>query len=65
MTTMMTIRSVLEILAAAALVLGFFFEDKVAAWERRLFYKIKRRLGKSNIIELHRKRSPRDESRAI
>ncbi len=65
MTTMMTVRSVLEILTAVALVVGFFFEDKVADWERRMLYRIRKRLGKSNVLEFHRKRSPQDGSRAI
>ena len=65
MTTMMTVRSVLEILTAVALVVGFFFEDKVADWERRMLYRIKKRLGRSNVLEFHRKRSPQDGSRAI
>ena len=63
--TAVLLRSTLEILIAAALVVGFCFEDKVARWERRLWHRIRRLFGRSNIIELDRKRSPRDGSRAI
>ena len=59
------LRSALEILIAAALVVGFCFEDRVARWERRMWHRIRRRFGKGNVIEIDRKRSPQDGSRAI
>lgn len=66
MTTEYTIRTVLEILTAVALTVGLIFEDRVAAWEQNMLKKLRRRLfPKRNIIHLDRKRSPRDESRAI
>ena len=63
--TAIVLRSGLEILIAVALVVGFCFEGRVAAWERRLWHRVRRFFGKSNVIELDRKRSPRDGSRAI
>lgn len=63
--TEIILRSAFEILIAGALVVGFCFEDRVARWERRIWHRIRRRLGKSNVVEIDRKRSPRDGSRAI
>ncbi|MBP5617875.1 MAG: hypothetical protein J6X61_01830 [Clostridia bacterium] len=59
------LRSALEVLIAAALVVGFCFEDRVARWERRTWHRIRRRFGRSNVVEINRKRSPQDGSRAI
>ena len=63
--TAIVLRSALEILVAAALVVGFCFEDKVARWERRLWHRIRRLFGRNNVIEINRKKSPGNGSRAI
>ena len=63
--TEIILRSSLEILIAAALVVGFCFEDRVARWERRIWHRVRRFFGRSNIVEIDRKRSPQDGSRAI
>ncbi len=63
--TAVVLRSALEILIAAALVVGFCFEDKVARWERRLWHRIRRLFGRDNVIEINRKKSPGNGSRAI
>lgn len=63
--TAVVLRSALEILVAAALVVGFCFEDKVARWERRLWHRIRRLFGRNNVIEIDRKKSPGNGSRAI
>ena len=63
--TEIILRSALEILIAIALVVGFCFEDRVARWERRVWHRIRRRFGRSNIIEIDRKKAARDGSRAI
>lgn len=63
--TAIVLRSALEILVAAALVVGFCFEDKVARWERRLWHRIRRLFGRDNVIEIDRKKSPGNGSRAI
>lgn len=35
--------TILEFLVLAAIILGFFFEDKVARFERKFFRKLKRK----------------------
>jgi|GEM_PF-6868805 len=52
------IQSALEILIAAAIILGFFFEDRLVRLERRLMRKLRRRLTR----RLNRRLAKHDHS---
>lgn len=66
MTNEYSVRTAIEILIAALLIIGVIYEGRIAEWEEKLLRKIRRRFfRKSNIIPFNAKRSPRDESRAI
>ncbi len=49
MTFGYAVQSVLEVLGVAAVILAMIFDDKVAAWEKSVIKRIKRKLKKSRV----------------
>ncbi len=41
------VQSVLEVLVVGGVILAMIFDDKVAAWEKRIFKRIKRKCSKT------------------